>query len=116
MVRFSGLDAAVQLRKAQDRHLELLRQALESGAHLGHLALTYGVDILPLYLHGTREAMPKGGKPLGDDPVTGQTVINWIKEYQIQNTRRGNGPRHIAVEDFRDFVRKQGWEVDGVLG
>jgi long-chain acyl-CoA synthetase len=29
---------------------------------LGHLALTYGVDILPLYLGGTREAMPKGGK------------------------------------------------------
>ena len=27
---------------------------------LGHLALTYGVDILPLYLGGTREAMPKG--------------------------------------------------------
>src|SRR6185295_16331307 len=29
---------------------------------LGHLALTYGVDILPLFLSGTREAMPKGGK------------------------------------------------------
>lgn len=29
---------------------------------LGHLALTYGVDILPIYLAGTREAMPKGGK------------------------------------------------------
>jgi long-chain acyl-CoA synthetase len=29
---------------------------------LGHLAMTYGVDILPLYLSGTREAMPKGGK------------------------------------------------------
>ncbi|MCL2724111.1 MAG: AMP-binding protein [Polyangiaceae bacterium] len=29
---------------------------------LGHLALTYGVDILPMYLGGTREAMPKGGK------------------------------------------------------
>lgn len=29
---------------------------------LGHLALTYNVDILPLYLGGTREAMPKGSK------------------------------------------------------
>ncbi|MDB4938608.1 MAG: Long-chain-fatty-acid CoA ligase, partial [Labilithrix sp.] len=29
---------------------------------LGHLALTYGVDILPLYLGGTRDAMPKGAK------------------------------------------------------
>lgn len=28
----------------------------------GHLALTYGVDILPIYLGGTRDAMPKGGK------------------------------------------------------
>ncbi len=35
---------------------------------LGHLALTYGVDILPLYLGGTREAMPKGSKvPLKRD-------------------------------------------------
>jgi long-chain acyl-CoA synthetase len=35
---------------------------------LGHLALTYGVDILPVYLAGTREAMPKGGKiPLKRD-------------------------------------------------
>ena len=35
---------------------------------LGHLALRYGVDILPLYLAGTREAMPKGGKiPLKRD-------------------------------------------------
>ncbi|HEY8078597.1 MAG TPA: AMP-binding protein [Labilithrix sp.] len=29
---------------------------------LGHLALTYAVDILPVYLGGTRDAMPKGGK------------------------------------------------------
>jgi long-chain acyl-CoA synthetase len=29
---------------------------------LGHLALTYGVDILPVYLGGTHEAMPKGQK------------------------------------------------------
>lgn len=29
---------------------------------LGHLALTYEVDILPLYVSGTREAMPKGGR------------------------------------------------------
>ncbi|MFO0741143.1 MAG: AMP-binding protein [Labilithrix sp.] len=35
---------------------------------LGHLALTYGVDILPLYLAGAYEAMPKGSKiPLKRD-------------------------------------------------
>ncbi len=35
---------------------------------LGHLSLTYGVDILPLYLVGTHEAMPKGSKiPLKRD-------------------------------------------------
>jgi long-chain acyl-CoA synthetase len=28
---------------------------------IGHLALNYGVDILPVYLGGTREALPKGG-------------------------------------------------------
>jgi long-chain acyl-CoA synthetase len=35
---------------------------------LGHLALTYAVDILPVYLGGTRDAMPKGSKvPRGRD-------------------------------------------------
>jgi long-chain acyl-CoA synthetase len=29
---------------------------------VGHLSLTYGVDILPVYLSGTREAMPKGAR------------------------------------------------------
>jgi long-chain acyl-CoA synthetase len=29
---------------------------------LGHLALTYDVDILPIFIGGTREAMPKGSK------------------------------------------------------
>lgn len=29
---------------------------------LGHLALTYGVDILPIYLAGTYDAMPKNSK------------------------------------------------------
>ncbi len=29
---------------------------------VGHLALVYGVDILPVHLRGTREALPKGGK------------------------------------------------------
>jgi long-chain acyl-CoA synthetase len=34
----------------------------EFKAVIGHLALAHGVDILPVYLGGTREAMPKGGK------------------------------------------------------
>jgi long-chain acyl-CoA synthetase len=29
---------------------------------LGHLALTYGVDILPVHISGTRESMPKGSR------------------------------------------------------
>src|SRR5207249_3279435 len=29
---------------------------------LGHLSLTYDVDILPLYVGGTRDAMPKGAR------------------------------------------------------
>jgi long-chain acyl-CoA synthetase len=29
---------------------------------IGHLALQHGVDILPVYIGGTREALPKGGK------------------------------------------------------
>ena len=29
---------------------------------VGHLALVHGVDILPIYLGGTRESWPKGGK------------------------------------------------------
>ena len=31
-----------------------------SSPTLGYLALTYEVDILPLYLQGTYEALPKG--------------------------------------------------------
>ena len=31
-----------------------------SSPTLGYLALTYGVDMLPLYLEGTYEALPKG--------------------------------------------------------
>ena len=34
---------------------------LEFKPTLGYLALTFGVDILPLYLKGTFEALPKGG-------------------------------------------------------
>ncbi len=29
---------------------------------VGHLSLTYGVDLLPVYVSGTREAMPKGAR------------------------------------------------------
>jgi long-chain acyl-CoA synthetase len=29
---------------------------------LGHLSLTYGVDILPVHISGTRESMPKGSR------------------------------------------------------
>lgn len=43
-------------------------QVHEFKSLLGHLAMTYGVDVLPLYLGGTHEAMPKGGKvPLKRD-------------------------------------------------
>ncbi len=34
----------------------------EFKSFLGHLVLTHGVDVLPLYLGGTRDAMPKGAK------------------------------------------------------
>ena len=34
----------------------------EFKSSIGHLALTHGVDILPIYLSGTYEALPKGGK------------------------------------------------------
>lgn len=37
-------------------------QVQEFKAVIGHLALTHGVDILPLHLAGTYEALPKGGK------------------------------------------------------
>jgi long-chain acyl-CoA synthetase len=34
----------------------------EFKAVIGHLALVHDIDILPIYLAGTREALPKGGK------------------------------------------------------
>lgn len=36
-------------------------ELLEFKPTLGYLTLTYGVDILPLYLKGTYDALPKGG-------------------------------------------------------
>lgn len=78
---------------------------------LGHLALTYGVDILPLYLHGTREAMPKGGKiPLKRDltarigpPITVRDMRRLTKGLSPADASREVAKlAHRAVQALKD--------------
>ncbi len=64
---------------------------------LGHLALTYGVDILPVYLGGTREAMPKGGKL----PTSREIVARIGPPIRVTDMRRltkGLSPADAARE------------------
>jgi long-chain acyl-CoA synthetase len=54
---------------------------------IGYLALHAGVGILPIYLHGTHEAMPKGS--------------NLIKSRKV-GARIG---RYLPVEDLEEMTR-----------
>jgi len=83
---------------------------------LGHLALTYAVDILPLYLSGTREAMPKGGKiPLSRElearigpPITVADMRRLTKGLSA-----GDASREIAKLAHRAvFALRQGTILD----
>lgn len=94
---------------------------------LGHLALTYGVDILPLYLSGTREAMPKGGKiPLRRDiearigpPITVTDMRRLTKGLSAGDASREVAKlAHRAVLALRqstilDVARLESLEEDG---
>ena len=55
-------------------------ELLEFKPTLGYLALTYGVDILPLYLEGTYEALPKGR----------------VLPKQTEISRSGSAPRSVS--------------------
>ena len=94
---------------------------------LGHLALTYGVDILPLYLSGTREAMPKGGKiPLSREiearigpPITVTDMRRLTKGLSAGDASREIAKlAHRAVLALRqgtilDVARLDGLEEEG---
>src|SRR5262249_49773627 len=77
MTNLKSIDRKGSLRQAERQAAEVIEQGKtmlgfpegtrspdgavnEFKPLVGHLALAYGVDILPVYLGGTREAMPKG--------------------------------------------------------
>jgi long-chain acyl-CoA synthetase len=79
LTNLAALDRTKGLRASERQAAEILKQgktmlifpegtrSADGDVHefkplVGHLALTYGVDILPVYLSGTREAMPKGAR------------------------------------------------------
>ena len=83
---------------------------------LGHLALTYGVDILPLYLVGTREAMPKGSKiPLKRDLEAriGPPITVTDMRRLTQGLSAGDASREVSKLAHRAVLAlKQGTILD----
>ncbi len=79
LTNLQAIDRTKGLRASERQAAEILRQGKtmlifpegtrspDGDVHefkplVGHLSLTYGVDILPVYVSGTREAMPKGAR------------------------------------------------------
>ena len=78
LTNLQALDRTKGLRASERQAAEILKQGKtmlifpegtrseDGDVHefkplVGHLALTYDVDMLPVYVSGTREAMPEGG-------------------------------------------------------
>jgi long-chain acyl-CoA synthetase len=67
---------------------------------LGHLALTYGVDILPVHIAGTRESMPKGSRlPTSRDIVARIGVP--LTVLHLRRLTQGMTPAEAAREVSR---------------
>jgi long-chain acyl-CoA synthetase len=67
---------------------------------VGHLALTYGVDILPVYLQGTREAMPKGARLPTSRELTARIGLPLTVE-ELRRLTHGMTPADAAREASR---------------
>jgi long-chain acyl-CoA synthetase len=83
---------------------------------IGYLALHSGVGILPIYLHGTYEAMPKGSNIIKSRKV-GARIGRYLPFEELEEMTKGM-PRSEAyrliaafvqhqVEDLRDGTRRQ---------
>jgi long-chain acyl-CoA synthetase len=83
---------------------------------IGYLALQTGVGILPVYLHGTYDAMPKGSNIIKNRKV-GARIGRYLEIADLENLTRGlprsEAYRLIAalvkheVENLRDGARRR---------
>jgi long-chain acyl-CoA synthetase len=75
-------------------------QILDFKPILGHLSLTYGVDILPVHIAGTRESMPKGSRlPSSRDIVARIGVPLTVDE--LRRLTKGMTPADASREVSR---------------
>ncbi|QAT83078.1 putative long-chain-fatty-acid--CoA ligase [Corallococcus coralloides] len=82
-------------------------ELMEFKPTLGYLSLTYGVDVLPLYIHGAYEALPKGSmfpKTKELEVHVGPALEHASLKARAQGMSRSEGYRyvtHIAEEAVR---------------
>jgi long-chain acyl-CoA synthetase len=82
-------------------------ELMEFKPTLGYLSLTYGVDVLPLYIHGAYEALPKGSmfpKTKELEVHVGPALEYASLKARVQGMARSEGYRyvtHIAEEAVR---------------
>jgi long-chain acyl-CoA synthetase len=67
---------------------------------VGHLSLTYGVDILPVYVSGTREAMPKGARLPTKRDLTARIGLP-LTVAEMKRLTQGMTPADAARESSR---------------
>jgi long-chain acyl-CoA synthetase len=67
---------------------------------VGHLSLTYGVDILPVYVSGTREAMPKGARLPTKRNLTARIGLP-LTVAEMKRLTQGMTPADAARESSR---------------
>jgi long-chain acyl-CoA synthetase len=67
---------------------------------VGHLSLTYGVDILPVYVSGTREAMPKGARLPARRDLTARIGLP-LTVAEMRRLTQGMSPADASRETSR---------------
>ncbi len=67
---------------------------------LGHLSLTYGVDILPVHIAGTRESMPKGSRLPSSRDIVARIGVPLTVE-QLRRLTSGMTPADASREVSR---------------
>ena len=72
---------------------------------IGYLALHAGVGILPVYLEGTHEAMPKGSNIIKNRKV-GARIGRFLEVAELEEMTKGM-PRAEAYRLIAAFVRHQ---------
>jgi long-chain acyl-CoA synthetase len=117
LTNLQALDRTKGLRASERQAAEILKQGKtmlifpegtrspDGDVHefkplVGHLSLTYGVDILPVYLSGTREAMPKGARLPTRRDISARIGLP-LTVAELKRISRGMTPADAAREASR---------------